>query len=91
MKITVKEQEENKLTFMIHGVGHTFCNALKDTMADMEGVSVVTYTIKHPLVADPKFFLETNEANPKDLLEEAATSLQKENNEFLEAFSSLEM
>lgn len=91
MKIDIEEKTDNKFTFHIRGVGHTFCNALKDTMVDMDHVSVVTYTIKHPLVADPKFFLETDGEDPVQLLEDAVDSLEEKNSTLLNEVSGLDV
>lgn len=91
MKIEVIEQEEDSLVIKLHGSGHTFCNALKDELAGYDSVDVVTYTIKHPLVAEPKFFLETNDADPINLMEEAADALEEKNEAFEEAYLQLDV
>lgn len=91
MEIDIVEQKENNLVFHIRGAGHTFCNSLKDIMVDMDDVDVVTYTIEHPLVADPKFFLETDGEEPTTVLKQAVDELVAMNKKVLEEVSSLDV
>jgi DNA-directed RNA polymerase subunit L len=90
MELEILEDEDAKIVFKLHGAGHTFCNALKDELADYDDVDIVTYTIKHPLVAEPKFFLETHGEDPVNLMQEAVESLRDKNNSFEDAYTSLE-
>jgi DNA-directed RNA polymerase subunit L len=89
MEIDIVEHDDTKLVFHLNGTGHTFCNALKDQLVQYDDVDIATYTIKHPLAAEPKFFLETNGASPTDLLEDAAADLQETNEDFVDQYADL--
>ncbi len=90
MKLEILEHEDDKFVFKLHGAGHTFCNPLKDELVSYDDVDIVTYTIKHPVVAEPKFFLETHGADPVELLQGAIESLTDQNDSFEEAYAELE-
>jgi len=89
MEIIVLKNKANKLTFELEGVGHTFCNALKNELREDSNVSIATYNISHPLQAKPKFFLETSKGKPVDALQKAIKGLKKKNSEFVKEFNSM--
>ncbi|MCF7866248.1 DNA-directed RNA polymerase subunit L [Candidatus Woesearchaeota archaeon] len=89
MKIIVNEDKANKFVFEIEGLGHTFCNSLKEELRENDNVLVAAYNITHPLKGVTKFFLETKGEKPKDALEKAVKSLKKKNNDFLKSFNSM--
>lgn len=90
MKINVLENKANKLVFELDGLGHTFCNVLKEELKENKNVEIATYNINHPLQGKPKFFLETNKSEkPKDALQKAVKSLKKKNSDLLTAFKTL--
>ena len=90
MKINVLENTSKKLIFELEGLDHTFCNALKDELRNNPGVSIVTYSISHPLTGKPKFFIETTTSEkPMDAVEKAVADLKKKNNAFLKAFEAM--
>lgn len=90
MQIETVTQDDNEFTFKLHGAGHTFCNALKDELTNDDAVSIATYSIKHPLVAEPKVFIETDGEDPVDALTDAVSRLQDRNDEFEEAYADLD-
>lgn len=90
MKITIIENKAQKLVFELDGVDHTFCNALKDEVKKNDAVSISTYTISHPLVGKPKFFIETKKSEkPIDAVIKAIDALKKDNTAFLKAYKSM--
>lgn len=89
MEIEIIEDQDTKFVFKLHGAGHTFCNALKDQLVQNDDVDIATYTIKHPLVAEPKFYLETHGEDPRELLDAAAESLKEKNEAVNEAYQDL--
>lgn len=89
MIINVLENEKNSLSFELKGADHTFCNALKVELSNLDDVSVATYTISHPLVGVPKFVVKTKKDSPKKALEVAVKNLRSVNAEFLKGFKSL--
>lgn len=90
MKIEVEESTNKKLVFELQGADHTFCNILKDELSRDPAVTISAYNVSHPLVGQPKFFIETNkESTPKEALERAVAELKKRNNAFAKAFAAL--
>ncbi len=90
MELNVLENKKNKLVFELSGVGHTFCNALKEELRNNESVTITTYNISHPLVGKPKFFVETKGSEtPKKALEKAITALKSKNTQFLKEYKSM--
>ena len=90
MKLTIIEKKAQKLVFEIEGADHTFCNSLKDELKNNDAVTVSTYTISHPMVGKPKFFVETKKGEKAiDAINNAIDDLKKKNNAFLKSFKAL--
>jgi len=90
MKITIIENKAQKLVFELEGADHTFCNALKDELKNNEEVNVSTYSISHPLVGKPKFFIETKKGEkPINAINTAIDNIKKKNTAFLKAFKAM--
>ncbi|MFH1641681.1 MAG: DNA-directed RNA polymerase subunit L [Nanoarchaeota archaeon] len=87
MDINIIESKKNKLIFELKGTTHTFCNPLKNELWNDNHVKVATYSVKHPLVSEPKFIIETDGEDPKKVLIAAALRLEKVNNKFKENFT----
>ena len=77
MEFKVLEESKNKLLFELKGETHTFCNALKNELHQVKGVTIATYKIDHPLIGMPQFVLETKGIEPRKALQEALKSLKK--------------
>ena len=90
MKLTIIENKAQKMVFELEGSDHTLCNSLKDELQLNDSVSVSTYTIGHPMVGKPKFFIETKKGEkPIDAVNKAIDALKKKNASFLKVYSSL--
>jgi DNA-directed RNA polymerase subunit L len=89
MNIKVLENEKNSLTFEVEGADHTFCNAFKEELASLPDVNIATYSINHPLVGVPKFFLKTIKDSPKKAIDAAIKNLRAKNQDFLKQYNSL--
>ncbi|MCC7574403.1 DNA-directed RNA polymerase subunit L [Candidatus Woesearchaeota archaeon] len=90
MKLTIIENKAQKLVFELEGADHTLCNILKDELKNNDSVSVSTYTISHPLVGKPKFFLETKKGEkPVDALKKAIDNIKKQNATMQKAFKTM--
>lgn len=87
MDIDIIESKKNKFVFELKGASHTICNPLKNELWNDKHVKVATYSIRHPLVSEPKFIIETDGEDPKKVLIAAAQRLEKLNNKFKEEFS----
>ncbi|MFH1073168.1 MAG: DNA-directed RNA polymerase subunit L [Nanoarchaeota archaeon] len=89
MEITVLESSKKRLVFELKGTDHTFCNALKKELLNDKTVTIATYSIRHPLIAIPKFIIETTGKDPKKVLADAAQRLKEQNSEFLQKFKRM--
>ncbi len=89
MEFIVLEEVKNKLVFQLKGETHTFCNALKTELQRIEGVSIATYRIDHPLIGIPQFLIETKSIEPRKALKEALANLKKKAEEFEKEVSAL--
>ncbi len=78
MELKVLEKKKYKLIFELEGADHTLCNALKSELWKEKAVTVATYTVKHPLLAVPKFILETKDEEASKVLLKAIGKLKKE-------------
>ncbi|HIH13583.1 MAG: DNA-directed RNA polymerase subunit L [archaeon GW2011_AR9] len=82
MEFKVHEESKSKITFQLLGETHTFCNALKQELQGVKGVTLVTYKIDHPLIGVPEFMLETKGIEPRKALKEALKALKKKAEDF---------
>lgn len=87
--MNVLEKKKNRLVFELPGADHTFCNALKTELWNDEDVKVATYTIKHPLLAVPKFIIETKKEDATKAVLDASSRLQKQFKSYATVFSKI--
>ena len=87
MELNVVEDKKNKIVFELKGGSHTICNALKNELWNDDHVKVATYSIRHPLVSEPKFIVETEGAEAKKVLISATQRLKKVNDKVKEDFA----
>lgn len=88
MELNVLESKKHRIVFELHGVDHTFCNALKQELWNDETVKVSAYTVSHSLVGKPRFVVEST-GDVTAALHDAVKRLQKRNKEFITAFEKL--
>ncbi len=88
MELNVLENKKNRIVVEIHGVDHTFCNALKQELWNDKNVTVSTYNISHPLVGVPKFIVESKSEAKTSLLD-AVKRIQKKNKDFTASISKI--
>ena len=86
MEINVLEDKKNRIVLEIKGMQHGILNTLKNELHDDKHVKIATYNIRHPLIGIPKMVLETDGADPKDVLAKAADKLKKINDSFKKDF-----
>ncbi len=87
MKIRVIKRGKNDIELEIEGEGHTFCNILRKTLFEDESVEYAGYTIDHPLVGIPRFYVRTNGSEtPEEALIKAASKIIRVSDEFKEEF-----
>lgn len=82
MEFIVLEENKNKIIFQLKGETHTFCNALKQELLRVKGVTIATYKIDHPLIGIPEFLFETKGIEPRKALKEALKNLAKKAEDF---------
>ncbi|MBR9693014.1 DNA-directed RNA polymerase subunit L [Candidatus Woesearchaeota archaeon] len=78
MELNILEKKKNRLIFELEGADHTLCNALKVALWEDSDVKVATYTIKHPLLAVPKFIIETKSKDADKALITAIGKVKKD-------------
>jgi len=82
IKIIKLTQEEAEIEFTDEG--HTFLNALKSLLLQDPRVKVATYDIKHPMISNPIFYINTEKIDPLVPLREASARLSETCVELLE-------
>lgn len=88
MELKVVEQKKNSLVLEIVGEDHTFCNVLKKELGNDEHVKISSYSIKHPLVSQPRIVVETDgSVTPSDALMSAAKRVGKTAEKFRDEFT----
>lgn len=86
MELDIKKDTKKELVFEIKGLGHTFCNLLKETLYKVKGVEAVSYKVDHPLINIPKFVIITDgKVAPKDALKDAIKEVKSKNNSFIKS------
>ncbi len=88
MELKIVDETKNKIVFEIKGEGNSFCNALVKELWSDEHVKAAAYNIDHPLVGVPRVILETDGADPRKTLSDAAKRLKKINEDFRKKFLS---
>lgn len=79
MEIKIIEDTKDRVVFELVGADHTLANVLKEKISMQKGVTVSAYNVEHPLVSNPKFLIEAD--NAKKAIEAAIDSLKKDNDE----------
>ncbi len=82
MEMNVIEEKKGKMVFELSGATHTACNILKKEMWKDKHIKNVGYTIKHPLVGQPEFLVETDGEDPRKVITSACQKLKKEFDKF---------
>lgn len=80
MELKIIEDTKGRVVFEIVGADHTLANILKERISQQKGVTVCSYNVEHPLVSNPKFLIEAD--NAKKAIDAAIDSLKKDNDEF---------
>jgi len=72
MEIEIVNKGEDSITIKIIGEDHTFCNVLRKVLQSDESVSAAAYSIAHPLLEHPKFYVKVKKGRPETALTRAA-------------------
>jgi len=87
LALNVLEKKKNRLVFELQGADHTLSNALKTELWNDNEVKIATYAVKHPLLAVPKFIIETKSKEATTVLLAAVARLKKDYKGFAAAFA----
>ena len=83
MELKVLEYTKDKLKFNILGEDHTFSNILRKELWNDKNTKKAGYSLEHALITSPKFFLETDGKDPKEVMEKAVARIKKLNESLL--------
>ena len=84
MEIKVIKDRAKELELEIIGEDSTILNPIKEKLLERENVVYAEYSIEHPILSNPKLYIKTKSANPKDELKAVLKELQKEFKSFRE-------
>ena len=87
MEINILEEDKKRLEIELVGEDSTLCNVLKDELWRDDSVEVAASKVDHPLVSNPTLLVEVNKKNSRDVLLNAADSLQSKFKELKEEFN----
>ncbi|MFC7165791.1 DNA-directed RNA polymerase subunit L [Halospeciosus flavus] len=91
MDLRVIEQSEEELTIEIAGEDHTFMNALKGALLELDEVAAATYDVNPEQSGgqtEPVLSLKTEGTDPLDALEAGAGRVKEQLTDFQEAFET---
>ena len=84
MEIKIIKDRAKELELEIIGEDSTILNPIKEKLLERENVVYAEYSIEHPILSNPKLYIKTKNANPKDELKAVLKELQKEFKSFRE-------
>jgi DNA-directed RNA polymerase subunit L len=76
LKVIRVTEDEAEIEFLDQG--HTFLNVLKYSLLQDPHVESATYSIKHPMISNPIFYIKTDSADPLKALQDASLRLKDE-------------
>lgn len=82
MKIETLTETENELKIRIEGEGHTFCQALQESLLEDEAVEYAGYRLQHPLISQPIIYVRVKKGSPRRALISAAEKVGAKADEF---------
>jgi DNA-directed RNA polymerase subunit L len=87
MRLKILKKEGGFLELEIEDEGHTFCNALQDSLLKDDEVYLAGYTIPHPLMKKAVLQVRMKEGkDPIQALLRAADRLKADAQAFMDAF-----
>ncbi|MFH8080360.1 MAG: DNA-directed RNA polymerase subunit L [Candidatus Aenigmatarchaeota archaeon] len=76
MEVKVLRQDKNSLLIELKGDTIGFANLLSEELWEHKEVEEAAAIKEHPYMSEPKVYVKTRGANPKNVLLDAARSLQ---------------
>lgn len=86
LKIVKKTADEISIEF--EGESHTLLNLLRTELLADERVNIATYDTKFPIMDNPIFRLKTTGSDPLEVIEDAASRIIKQCDEFSSLFGA---
>ncbi len=83
MKFVKKSEKGNELFFELQGEDSTFSGLLMAELLEDSDVEEANYTIPHPLVGQPQFYIKTKKGKPRDALKRTLKKMHKDLNSLL--------
>ena len=77
MKLNVLEDKKGEFVFELEGATHTVCNILKQEMWTDKHVKLAGYTIRHPLLGNPEFHVQTDGQDARKIVTNSCQKIQK--------------
>lgn len=78
MEMKVITEKKDNMVFELIGATHTICNVLKKEIWNNKHVKNVGYSIKHPLVGNPEFIVETDGEDARKIVSAACQKVKKD-------------
>lgn len=91
MDLRVIEQSEEELTIEIAGEDHTFMNALKGALLELDEVAAATYDVNPEQSGgqtEPVLSIKTDGEDPLDALEAGAGRVKEQLTDFRDTFEA---
>ena len=83
MELELLKKEGTVVELRIIGEDHTFCNPIRKNLHEDESVVTAAYSVEHPLLAHPKFYVKTKGGrSPYYALVRASRKLEKDCRDF---------
>lgn len=76
MELKVLSEDNEKIEIEIAGENHTFCNILRKELWKDKSTALASYNIKHPLVSNPVFIVQTESGKPRKVLKDTVASIK---------------
>ena len=78
MKFIKKTEKANEMTFELKGEDHTFSGLLVSSLLEDKNVEEANYTIPHPLIGQPEFYIKVKKGKPREALKKSLKKLKKD-------------
>ena len=76
MELEVVKKEGTTIELKVIDEDHTFCNPIRKNLHEDDRVETAAYSIAHPILEHPKFFVGTKKgSSPNSALKRAAEKL----------------
>lgn len=77
LQLELIEKGANSRLIRIVGEDHTICNLLRHELQEADKVLAASYTLGHPLIEHPKFFVKA-EKSPERVMTDVAEKIAKD-------------